>query len=108
MSIERWRVMGSSLAAREGRVSLELDSSVTLEECLCPEGLVTMMAVVAARRATADLPPTTSELERLSTEDSELVIVDLEAMLGGAGGFDGRVFGANIGESWPRLSRASV
>lgn len=91
--------MGSSLAAREGKASLVLDSSVTLEECLCPEGLVTRMDAVAARRPTADLPPTTSELDRLSTEESEVVIVDLEAILGGAGGFDGRVFGANIGES---------
>jgi hypothetical protein len=50
--------MGSSLAAREGGDSLFVESSVTLEECLCLEGLPMMAELVAARRPSADRPPT--------------------------------------------------
>ena len=108
MSMDRCRVMGSSLAAREGSDSLDMESSVTLVECLCPEGLVIVTAPDAVRIMTEDLPPAIIELERLSTTEPLLDMVVLEARPAAMGKQDSLEFVIDAGDGRLRLSRASV
>jgi hypothetical protein len=94
--------MGSSLAAREGRDSLDIESSVTLDECLCPEGLVIVTAPDAVRIMTEVLPPSTIELERLIEEP---LLVMMFVVMGKQDSLESVI---DAGDGRERLSRASV
>ena len=103
-------MIGSSLAARDGGDNLLIESSVTLEECLCLEDLPMMTELVAARRPSADRPPTAkSEFDRWGTEESLLDLVALDMMLAGAGDLDWRGSAKlGVGADSSRLWSASV